>query len=260
MISFLNRHRRTLFIATVAVFLLGTFVGLGGYLFTSRDMTQSVAVVGSVKIPYMRYRSRVDQYLDALRNRDGEVSDAMVKEIKVNMLREMIIDEMLLVKAEEMGITVTDTELARDIRGTPAFQAGGDFNPEAYFRVVRSAFRDTPQGYEEMRRRSLVAGRLKQLIFQAAKLVPGELEPLYAQDRGAAEKDFQKALAQRHKDAEAAKLTPAEFRERFFKQRRESVAARVQQMRALELINFFLRQVSAQVEVKSYLEQRESGT
>ena len=83
---------------------------------------------------------------------------------------------------------------ARDIRGTPAFQAGGEFSPEAYFRAVRSAFRDTPQGYEEMRRRSLVAGRLKQLVFQSAKLAPSELETLYAQDRGPADKDFQKAL------------------------------------------------------------------
>lgn|GEM_PF-1936765 len=260
MISFLNRYRRGLFIAVVAVFLLGTFVGLGGYLFTSRDVTQAVASVGSVKIPYQGFRSRVDQYVEALRSRNGEVSDSAVKEIKVNMLREMIIDEMLLVKAGEMGLTVTDAELARDIRGTPAFQSGGEFSPEAYFRAVRSAFHDTPAGYEEMRRRSLMAGRLKQLIFQAAKLTPDELEPLYAKDRGAADKDFQKALAQRHKDAEAAKLTPAEFKERFSQQRKASVAAQAQQMRALELINVFLRQVSSQVEIKSFLEQRESGT
>lgn len=260
MIGFLNRYRRALFIATVTVFLLGTFVGLGGYLFTSRDMTEAVASVGSVKIPYKGYRSRVDQYVDALRNRNGEVSDAAVKEIKVNILRDMIVDEMLLVKADEMGITITDSELARDIRGTPAFQSGGDFSPEAYFRAVRGAFHDTPAGYEAMRRRSLVAGRLKQLIFQAAKLTPGELEASYVKDRDAAAKDFQKASAQRHKDPEAAKLTPAEFKDRYFKQRKDAVAAQAQQMRALELINFFLRQVNSQVEVKSFLEQRESGT
>jgi hypothetical protein len=259
-ISFLNRYRRALFIATVAVFLLGTFVGLGGYLFTSRDNTQAVASVGPVKISYQTFRSRVDQYVEAMRSRNGDVSDASVKEIKVDMLREMIVDEMLLVKAQEMGIKITDEELARDIRGTPAFQSGGEFSPETYFRVVRSAFHDTPSGYEEMRRRSLLAGRLKQLIFQAAKLTPSEMEPYFAKDRGEAEKDFQKASAQRHKDPEAAKLTPAEFKERFFQQRKEYVAGKAQQMRALELINSLLRQVSAQVEVKSYLEQRESGT
>jgi peptidyl-prolyl cis-trans isomerase D len=260
MISFLNRYRRALFIATVAVFLLGTFVGLSGYLFTSRDMTQNVASVGSVKIPYQSFRARVDQYIEVMRNRNGDLSDAAIKELKVDMLREMIVDEMLLVKAHEMGIKVTDEELARDIRATSAFQSGGEFSPEAYFHAVRSAFHETPQGYEEMRRRSLVVGRLKQIIFQSAKLTPGELAPVYAKDRDAAEKDFQRALALRHKDPEAAKLTPAEFKERYFQQRKESVATQAQQMRALELINSVLRQLSSQVEVKSFLEQRESGT
>lgn len=233
MISFLNRHRKTLFIATITVFLLGTFVGLGGYLFTSNDMTEAVASVGDVKIPYLRYRARVDQYLDALRERDGDVSDEAVKRIKIDMLREMIVDEMLLVKAEEMGITVTDEELNRDIRATPAFQAGGDFSPQAYFRVVRGVFRETPQGYEEMRRRSLTAGRLKQLIFHSAKLSPAELDEAFAGQRRAGGKDAVKD--------------------------KSAFAARAQQLRALELINFFLRQVSSQVEVKSFLEQRESG-
>ena len=88
MISFLSRHRRTLFIATVAVFLLGTFVGLGGYLFTSRDVTQAVASVGSVKISYQTYRSRVDDYVEALRSRNVDVTDAALKEIKAEVLRE----------------------------------------------------------------------------------------------------------------------------------------------------------------------------
>ena len=128
---------------------------------------------------------------------------------------------------------VTDEELARDIRGTPAFQAGGEFSPQSYFRVVRSVFRETPQGYEEMRRRSLIAGRLKQLIFHAAKLSPAELDEAFARQRAAGGKSAEKD--------------------------RSVFAAKAQQLRALELINYFLRQVSSQVEVKSFLEQRESG-
>ena len=58
MMSFLRRYKTTLFIATIAIFLIGTFVGLGGYLFTSRDTSQSVASVGSTKIPYQDYVTR----------------------------------------------------------------------------------------------------------------------------------------------------------------------------------------------------------
>ena len=233
MISFLNRYRKALFISTTAVFLLGTFVGLGGYLFTSRDMGQAVASVGSTKIPYMRFLARVNQYADSARNRNGEVTEAQLKAIKVEMMRGMIVDELLLVKADELGIVVTDEELARDVRGTPAFQSGGEFNPQAYAQALRTMLHDTPQGYEETRRRAIKSGRLKQLIYQAAKISPDELEEFYAKEHKGKLKDYQK-----EKDA---------------------FAGRVRQARALDLINFLLRQLSGQVEVRTYLDQRERG-
>ncbi|MDD5656138.1 MAG: SurA N-terminal domain-containing protein [Elusimicrobia bacterium] len=233
MISFLRRYRRALFVAVIAIFLIGTFVGLGGYLFTRSDTTEAVASVGSTKIPYSRFLVRVNQYADALRSRDQEVSEAEMKEIKVGMLRDMIVDELLLTEAGKMGIRVTDDELARDIRATPAFQSGGQFNPQLYFQVVRGVFKQTPQGYEETRRRAIQVGRLKQLIFQSAKLAPGELKELYAAQNKGSLKGFEKAKA--------------EF------------AAKTQQTRALDLINHLLRQLSSQQEIRTYLDQRESG-
>lgn len=269
MISFLRRHRRTLFIAVIVIFLLGTFVGLGGYFFTSRDMSEAVASVGSSKIPYSRFNAQVNNYLDRLRSQNVDVTDDMIKETKVGLMRDMIVDELLLAKAEEMGIVVTDEDLARDIRSTPAFQSNGEFNPQVYYRALRTVFRETPQGYEEMRRRNLKANRLKQLIFQAAKLTPAELSELNAKDRAEAAQDYEKALkvyqearAKKNPSAETAalaKLSPAEFKDRYFQQRKASVAGRAQQQRALELINFFLRQLATQVEIRTFLEQRESG-
>ena len=234
MISFLSLHRRKLFIAVIVIFLLGTFVGLGGYLLTDRDMGQTVASVGSTKIPYSRFTTQVNQYLDALRSRNADVSDAMVKEVKVEILRDMIVNELLLVKAEEMGITISDAELARDIRSTPAFQAGGEFSPEAYYRAVRTVFRDTPQGYEEMRRRVMKASRVKQIIFESAKISPAELAELYAKERKGSLKGFAKE--------------------------KDEFVRKAQQARYLELINASLRQMGSQLEVRTFLEQRESGT
>ncbi len=232
MISLLRRHRKSLFIGVITIFLIGTFVGLGGYLFTSKDLTGTVASVGAVKIPYSRFSARVNQYVDALRSRQTDVTDEMVKEIKVGMLRDMIVDELLLTKADEFGVVVTDEELARDIRGTPGFQRGGVFDEELYFRAVRTAFHDSPQGYEDLRRKMLKTSKLKQLVFQSAKLAPAEIAELYAKDKGSM-KDFDKEKA--------------------------AFAAKAQQQRAFELINFYLRQISSQVEIRSYLEQRESG-
>ena len=234
MISFFRRYRTSLFIAVIAVFLIATFVGLGGYLFTSRDTTGAVASVGPAKIPYSRFAQRVNQYVEAARSRGSDVGDAEMKELKQAVLRDLIVDEILLMKAEEMGIVVTDEDLNRDIRNTPGFQRGGAFNQDLYFQAVRTAMHDTPSAYEELRRRQLKTLKLKQLIFNTAKLTPDELREAYAEAHKGSLKDFDK-----EKDAFAAKA---------------------HQQRALDLINYCLRQLATQVDIRSYLEQREAGT
>lgn len=233
MISFLRRHQKTLFFAVIITFLLGIFVGLGGYLFTSNDMSAAVASVGKVKIPYATFVTRVNQYADAIRSRGADVPEELMKEVKQGMLRDMIIDELLLTRAEEMGLQVPDGELARDIQTTPAFQRNGAFAQDLYFQAVRGVYRDTPEAYEKQRRKQLQALRLKQLLFHCAKLTPAELEEAYARANKGSMKNFAK-----EKDAFAQKA---------------------QQQRALDLINYYLRQISTQVEIRSYLEQRESG-
>lgn len=233
MISFLRRHQKSLFIAVIIIFLLGTFVGLGGYLFTSRDMSMAVASVGPVKIPYSRFAARLNQYTDAMRSRGSELGDEAVAEIKQSLLRDMIVDELLHSKALEWGIPVTDQELARDIQNTPAFQRGGAFSQELYFQAVRQVLRETPEAFEAERRKAVQAAKLKALFYQTAKLTPAELREAYAAANKGSMKGFEKD--------------------------KDSFAARARQQRAIELINYYLRQLSTQTEIRSYLEQRERG-
>lgn len=235
MISFLRRHQKSIFAATIAVFLSGTFVGLGGYYFTSRDMDGAVARIGSTKIQANRLNMRVNQYADALRERGTEVDDAQMSRLRREMLNDMMIEEMLALKADELGIKVTDDELSRDIRSTPAFQRGGQFDQDTYFRQVRAIFRETPQEYERSRRKSIKSARVKQLIYRTAK-VPGEqVEVVYAEAKKKA------------KGEEAKKLT------------KDAVAQTLQQQRAVELINHCLKQLSQSVEHQIFLDRIEQG-
>ena len=235
MISFLRRHQKSIFIATVAVFLSGTFVGMGGYWFTSRDMDGVVARIGPSKITTERLFSRVNQYADAMRSKGTEVDDAMMARLKREMLNDMMIEEMLSIKADELGLKVTDDELSRDIRATPAFQRDNQFNQDAYFQQVRSLFRETPQEYESARRKSIKSGRLKQLIYRMAKVPSAEVEAAYNEAK-------KKAPAK-----DAAKIT------------KDAVAQNLQQQRAVELINYCLRQLSTQVEHQIFTDRIDGG-
>jgi hypothetical protein len=149
------------------------------------------------------------------------------------MLRDMIIEELMRMKSEDMGMVVTDQEVARDIQGTRAFQSNGTFNQDLYFNALRSVYRDTPVAYEQARRNALKARMMQGLLFQAAKLAPGEVDEAYAEANKGSMKDFDK--------------------------KKEEFTAQLRQQKGLELINYYLKQLTTQIEVRPYLEQRESG-
>ena len=235
MISFLRRHQKSIFVATITVFLSGSFVGLGGFYFTRRDTDGAVARIGASKIPAQRLLIRVNQYAEALREKGTDVDDAMMSRLKREMLNDMMIEEMMALKADELGLKVTNDELSRDIRATPAFQREGRFDQELYFRQVRAIFRENPQEYERSRRKAIKSGRLKQLIYRMAKLSPAEVDAAYAQVLKTAPKK------------EAAKITKA------------AVAQNLQQQRAVELINHCLKQLSARVEHQIWMERVDGG-
>lgn len=233
MIRFLSRHRRALFAATIVIFLIGTFVGLGGYLFTSKDSSSAVASVGGNKLPYSRFVSQVQRYSDMLRGQGTDVTEEVTKQIKQEMLRDMIVQELMRMKADEMGLRVTDDALSRGIQATRSFQRNGQFAQDLYFQALRSVYRESPEAFENERRDAMLAQSLQRLLYQTAKVAPREVLDAYAAVNKGSMKDFDK--------------------------KKDEFTAKLQQQRGLELINYYLRQQSGQVEIRPYLDQREQG-
>lgn len=235
MISFLRKYQKSIFVATVAVFLSGSFVGLGGFYFTQNDNDGAVARIGGNKIPAQKLLLRANQYADNLRQKGTEVDDAMMTRLKREMLNDLMIEEMMAIKADQLGIKVTNDELSRDIRATPVFQRSGQFDQDVYFRQVRAIFRETPQEYERSRRKAIKSSRLKQLLYRMAKVPAAEVDAVYAQVQKTAPKK------------DAAKIT------------KEAVSQNLQQQRAVELINHCLKQLSATVEHQVWIERVEGA-
>lgn len=230
MISFLRRHQKSIFYAVLAVFLSGIFVGLGGYWFTSRDSDGIIARVGENKITASRFAARVNLHAEDMRSRsNGEISDEALANLRREVAQDMIVEEIIADEAEKMGLVVTDAELSRDIQATPAFQRDGRFEQDVYFAQVRRIFRESPQQYELHRRRAILAARAKQLVFRMAKVSPAEAEAAYRAEKKGVMKDFQKEKA--------------------------SYLARMQQRRALDLINHWLRQVGPAADPQIFAER-----
>ncbi len=233
MISFLRRHQKSIFAATLSVFFGGMFVGFGGYWFTNRDMQGVVAKIGKQKISYQTLMVRVDLYAESLRSKGTDLDDAKMAQLKHEMLNNMMVDELLAMKADELGLVVTDEELARDIRSTPAFVRGGQFDQDAYFQAVRSTFKQSPQEYENERRKAIKTARLKSLFYRVAKLPESEVRWMYATVNKGSDKGFDKE--------------------------KDQFSARVQQQGALNLVNYCLRQMQTTVDIQNLLDAVEKG-
>lgn len=211
------------------------FVGYGGYWLTERDRQGIVAVVGSSKIRAETLRARADLYAERLRQQGTELDDAKLAELKREVLMSLMVDELLALQADQLGLTVSDAELARDIRAVPAFSRGGQFDQPTYFQAVRRIFHESPREYEKERRAALKAERVKVLFLRMCKISPAEAREAYAAANKGSLKDFDK--------------TGPDF------------VARLQQQRAFALINYALRQLQArdQIRVENRIGREESG-
>lgn len=231
MISFFSKHRRVVFIGTVAIFLVGVFVGLGAYVFTSSSQG-AVAEVGGTKIPYQDFLTQVNRAMASFKESGTEVSEVMSKTVKQEVFREMVIEELLSREGGKMGMMVPDFEVAVEVQNTPQFREGGAFSPRAYYQTVYNEFQMSPSEYEAWRKKARLASKFKQFIYTSVKVTPEEARAYYMAKN--------KSLANFEK--ERAKYTDELAKEKF-----------------ANVANYYLRQLTTKLEIKSYLEQREQG-
>jgi parvulin-like peptidyl-prolyl isomerase len=90
---------------------------------------------------------------------------------------------LLLRKAKEMGLRVTDLELQQHIQSQPIFaNDAGQFDPRKYAATMQylvNNYSITPVRFEELMRQQLLINRLQHLITAAAKATPEEVSLAY---------------------------------------------------------------------------------
>ncbi|MBI5743135.1 MAG: SurA N-terminal domain-containing protein [Elusimicrobia bacterium] len=231
MISFFSKYRRIVFIVTVAIFLVGVFVGLGAYVFTG-DSMGAVADVGGSKIPYQRFVTQVNRAMATFKDSNTEVNEALSRTVKQEIFREMIVEELLSQQGDKLGLQVPDFEVAVEVQNTPAFRENGQFSPRAYYQAVYNEFQMSPSEYEAWRKKARLASKFKQFVYTSVKVTPEEAASAY----------IAKNKSLKNFDKERAKFTDQLAQEKFG-----------------NIANYLLRQLTVRQEIKSYLEQREQG-
>jgi len=181
MISWMQKHNKylvwTIWIATIA-FIGAGFVGWGSYNFGSK--ASSIAKVGEVDIKQsklnMVYSSIYAQYNQAL---GGKLDDEKAKEMGLikQAFAQIETQAKLLNFAKDIGIIVSDEEIATKLANITAFQEKGAFNRAIYDGYLRSQ-RLKAKDFEETLREDITIQKTLALInVDALKL---ELEAIGA--------------------------------------------------------------------------------
>ncbi len=138
---------------------------------------QIVVEIGEDKITkqeYWRaYENMADRYKDVYR----EKFDAEAMNLKSIVLDTLIEEQLLLIAAQEAGITVTDRELQEAIVNNPSFMLNGAFDKDKYLRVLELS-RTTPVAYEKAMRDDIRLTKMRRMIESTVELSPGEVSGL----------------------------------------------------------------------------------
>ncbi len=143
----------------VAFFILGLlavpflFFGVDSYI---RDVPQdTIAEVGDQTISITEFQTEFARYRQQLRAQQGEnYNDLEVNrpERRREFLEQMIDQRLLSGYAQEQGLAISPAALIEVIRGVPAFQINGRFDPQIYRQRLQATGQTVQQFERELTR------------------------------------------------------------------------------------------------------------
>jgi peptidyl-prolyl cis-trans isomerase D len=159
---------------------------------TGQKTTEDVAAtVNGKDIPLKDFLRSYAYQMNQFRAQGG-LPPGMAKQLGLHtqILEQLINTELLAQAAEQRGIRASDSELSEMLFKNPDFQKDGAFDEDQYKSVLRDFYRRTPVEFEADMRRRLSAGKMLELIEQAATVSDDEVKSRYMKDANKAKAVF----------------------------------------------------------------------
>ena len=179
----MRHHAKYFYVLFFVVILSFIFWGVGTVDKSSN--AETIAEVGKYKISardYARvYEGMYKFYRDLYKDKFDEEMQKKLK-IKEKAIDTLVSQTVLLIAAEENGITVSDDELKEAVMNEPAFMKDGVFDNGVYQNVLRFS-QLTPGAYEVKKREELAIGKMTRLIQTSAPAADANLDTVSADEQ-----------------------------------------------------------------------------
>ena len=132
------------------------------------------------------YSSRFKQ-MSAMRGGKYTTDNAKQDNLRAETLRNLIDQELIAQQADDLGIRVSDAEVADAIARNPQLQQDGKFDFDYYKRVVENYYGMSINRFEEAYRRDLLRAKVVQAAIAGANVSEDEVKAAWtAEHEGAA--------------------------------------------------------------------------
>lgn len=165
-------HNYPWLLKSIMGILAVAFVITMGWWGFGEQSTNTIATVGDLTISRDEFRRAYEMMYRAYKERGGgDLNDETFKQLVVDQLVE---NRLWVIAAQEMGISVSDTDLRETILQIPDFQKNGVFDPDLYRRLL-AANHWTPAAFEAAQKQELLAGKARMIVRYSIALTPAEL-------------------------------------------------------------------------------------
>lgn len=164
MLRYMRKHATGYMIKTMFVLIIVVFIFWGVGSFTRGE--KSLAEVGPYKVSAQEYQENYQNLLNFYRMIYREqLDEKMMAQLKLkeNVMNQLVDKYLMLVKADEMGVRVSDRELTEHIAGVDAFKRDGKFSKDVYMDVLNRNHKD-PKAFEENEKQSLLVTKMLAIL------------------------------------------------------------------------------------------------
>ena len=171
----MRRHKRSLLIGTLVFFFMSLLVGVGSLVVNTQDLA---AKVGRHRIKAKTFYAFVKQMtvLWRQRNPSGEMTSGEEQNLKNEVLRELIVRELLNMEARRWGMRVSRQEVLQDVVRNPSFHREERFDPRVYYEYVIRNLGILPKEFEKERQEDLLSMKFRSLVMGSLASTEPELK------------------------------------------------------------------------------------
>ena len=181
MLKFFRKHARGWFMIAVIAIIIIVFVLYFGSSRGGRQ-TNAIAIVDKRIMSEAEFHDEYEKLLDMARiNLKEKLTPEVLKkmDLKTKAYNNLLNREIIIAKATDLKIQVSDEELRNSIMSMPMLQTNGVFDEMKYQQLLRYN-RLTAQDFEKLHKANLISEKIESFVREGVKISDKEIYDLYS--------------------------------------------------------------------------------